>query len=331
MGLRLAVPNARCVLYVEIEAVAIALLVAHMQDGSLDEAPIWSDLRTLDGRPWRGLVDGIIGGIPCQPWSVAGKRRGADDDRNLWPDALRVIREIGPRIVFIENVGGIVRDGYERLIKPDLIEAGYKPTAGIFTAAEVGASHRRERLFIMAHRERAEWRSDIEHEQLPDERIEAAGRLGSGSGGMGDSERSRWPQTRARAGQHAGAQLEAGSRAVGDPNGEGRPSGQPERDREWSSEAPSPAMGESEVEGLQGWTGSTGTPLARSGQDGRSLPAFPPGPSERKRWAAILAEYPELAPATQSAVRDVADGVAAGPFSERASSPHRPPMRGERS
>src|SRR3990167_9290588 len=98
LGVRLAVPTSRVVCYVEREAPAIALLVAHMQASDLDDAPCWTDIRSFDGRPWRGIVDCIIGGIPCQPWSVAGKRKGADDDRNLWPDTLRIIREIGPRI-----------------------------------------------------------------------------------------------------------------------------------------------------------------------------------------------------------------------------------------
>ena len=74
LGLRMAEPAARTVLYVEHEATACLQLVARMEDGSLDPAPLWTDLRTLDGRQWRGVVDCLIGGIPCQPHSVAGKR-----------------------------------------------------------------------------------------------------------------------------------------------------------------------------------------------------------------------------------------------------------------
>ena len=80
-----------------------------MADGSIHPAPIWSDIRTFDGKPWRGVVDCVAGGIPCQPFSVAGKRRGTADERHLWPDVLRIVRECGPSVVFIENVGGSVR------------------------------------------------------------------------------------------------------------------------------------------------------------------------------------------------------------------------------
>jgi DNA (cytosine-5)-methyltransferase 1 len=68
------------------------------------EAAIWSDVTTFDGRPWRGLVDGVIGGIPCQPHSLAGKRQGSDDERDLWSDARRIIVQSGAWFVLIENV-----------------------------------------------------------------------------------------------------------------------------------------------------------------------------------------------------------------------------------
>ena len=94
-----------------------------------------------------------MGGIPCQPWSVAGKREGADDPRHLWPDALRVSLALDVEWIFIENVGGFVRDGYFQLIRPDLESAGYGVEALLLEAADVGASHRRERLFILARRD----------------------------------------------------------------------------------------------------------------------------------------------------------------------------------
>ena len=61
-----------------------------MEDGSLAEAPIWDDLRTFDGRPWRGVVDCIAAGLPCQPYSAAGKQLGHDDERAIWPEFMRV-------------------------------------------------------------------------------------------------------------------------------------------------------------------------------------------------------------------------------------------------
>ena len=81
MGFRLAVPGARTLCYVEREAFGCERLVAAMQAGQLDDAPLWSDLSTFDGRPWRGSVDCVIGGYPCQDFSVAGKRAGMAGSR----------------------------------------------------------------------------------------------------------------------------------------------------------------------------------------------------------------------------------------------------------
>jgi DNA (cytosine-5)-methyltransferase 1 len=85
LGLTIACPTYRTVCYVEREAYAAATLVARMEDKALDCAPVWDDVGTFDGRPWRGAVDILTGGCPCQPFSVAGKRKGVDDPRHLWP------------------------------------------------------------------------------------------------------------------------------------------------------------------------------------------------------------------------------------------------------
>jgi DNA (cytosine-5)-methyltransferase 1 len=111
LGVGLAIPGARPVCYVEREAFAVSHLVEAMQKGLMAPAPIWSDVRTFDGRAWRGLVDGVIGGIPCQPHSVSGKRRGAGDERDLWSPARRIIVQCRPWFVLIENVAGIVSTG----------------------------------------------------------------------------------------------------------------------------------------------------------------------------------------------------------------------------
>ena len=104
LGVKLACPAARTVCYVEREAFAVAELVAAMEAACLDEAPVWSDLGSFDGTAWRGRVDWLIGGIPCQPHSTASnQRRGADDERDLWPAAARVIREVQPAVVFLET------------------------------------------------------------------------------------------------------------------------------------------------------------------------------------------------------------------------------------
>lgn len=208
LGIKLAIPLARTVCYVEREVFCCAHLVQKMEEGILDEAPVWTDVKTFDGKPWHGLVDGIHGGYPCQPFSVAGKRKGTEDPRHLWPDIARIVREVQPGWCFFENVRGHLRLGFEQ-VRDDLREMGYTVRAGLFSAAEVGASHKRERLFILAHSSKA--------------------RL-----------------------QGSTKQVIHGQR------------------RREEGRGPS----------------SNGTPRV-----------FPPGPGDRAAWAAILREWPELAPA----------------------------------
>jgi DNA (cytosine-5)-methyltransferase 1 len=152
LGLRIALgDDYRCVVYVEREAYAAAALVARMADQALDTAPVWDDLSTFDGKPWRGVVDIVSAGFSCQPWSPAGKRLGLDDERWIWPDIERVIREVGPEWVFMENVAGLVRGGLEHVLR-DLATQGFAAEWDCVSAAEVDAPHLRERLFILAHR-----------------------------------------------------------------------------------------------------------------------------------------------------------------------------------
>jgi len=150
LGIREVVPT-RIVCYVEIELSAVEILAKRMAEKALAEAPVWSDLRSFNTGPWRGKVDMLTGGFPCQPFSVAGKREQEDDERNLWPDVRRIIDGLGVPVVFLENVPGILRY-YWDTIRPELREMGYEVTEGLFTASETGAPHRRERLFILAHR-----------------------------------------------------------------------------------------------------------------------------------------------------------------------------------
>ncbi|MBK7086890.1 MAG: DNA cytosine methyltransferase [Flavobacteriales bacterium] len=148
-GVHMALGDARTVCVVEYEASAIELLVTRMEEGWLDDAPVWTDLHTFDGGSWRGRVSGVVAGIPCQPHSVAGKGLGADDPRDLWPVTARLLRDARPRWFFLENVPGILGYYFER-IRPELSAMGYCVAEVLVTAAEVGAPHRRERLFILA-------------------------------------------------------------------------------------------------------------------------------------------------------------------------------------
>lgn len=148
-GLNLAGVKHRVLAYVEIEAFAIANLVAKMEEGKLDPAPIWTDLKTFPAHLFRGSADLITGGYPCQPFSAAGKRQGDDDPRHLWPYIRQHVRAIKPRGFLFENVEGHISLGLSSVLS-DMKEDGYDATWGIFSAAEVGAPHRRKRIFIMA-------------------------------------------------------------------------------------------------------------------------------------------------------------------------------------
>jgi len=146
-GLDLAGVKHRVLAYVEIEAFAIANLVAKMESGQLVPAPIFTDLKTFPAHLFRGCVDIITGGYPCQPFSAAGKRLGTEDPRHLWPYILDHIKAIRPVRCMFENVEGHISLGLREVIG-DLEGAGYQATWGIFSASEVGAFHQRKRVYI---------------------------------------------------------------------------------------------------------------------------------------------------------------------------------------
>ena len=109
LSVSLVCPEYRTVCYVEREAYAAAILAAKMGDGSLAPAPIWDDLGTFDGRRWRGVVDIVTAGLPCQPYSSAGKRLGHADERAIWPRFLEVVEAVRAPLVFLENVPPFLR------------------------------------------------------------------------------------------------------------------------------------------------------------------------------------------------------------------------------
>ena len=150
LGLKRVIRNLRTVALCEVEAFAIANLVAKMEAGLMDPAPIWPDLKTFPYESFHGRVDILTGGYPCQPFSAAGKRLGSDDPRHLWPHIARGIRLLRPRCCFFENVEGHISLGLSDVIE-DLAAMGYRTTWGIFSASECGAPHQRKRVFILAH------------------------------------------------------------------------------------------------------------------------------------------------------------------------------------
>jgi len=164
LGLDRVFGTCRPVAFVEIEAFAAVSLVEKMEAGALAPAPIWSDLKTFPAWQFHGCVDILSAGFPCQPFSSAGKGGADKDPRHLWPWVAQAIRLIRPGLVVLENVPGIVSatlkgpgwnddEGTSVLLHVlrELERGGYEATWGIYSAEEVGAPHRRERVFIVAH------------------------------------------------------------------------------------------------------------------------------------------------------------------------------------
>lgn len=150
LGLKRILSNLRTVALCEIEAFACANLVAKMEAGLMDAAPIWTDLKTFPWAEFRDRVDILTGGYPCQPFSAAGKRLRTEDERHLWPFIANGIRILKPRVCFFENVEGHISLGLREVIE-ELEQLGYEATFGIFSAAECGAPHQRKRVFILAY------------------------------------------------------------------------------------------------------------------------------------------------------------------------------------
>ena len=136
---------------VEIEPYCRKVLLQRQRDGILPRFPIWDDVRTFDGKPWRGLVDIVCGGFPCQDISSAGKGAGITGARSgLWAEMARIIGEEGPRFVFVENSPVLTSRGLG-VVLGDLAEMGYDASWGVLGAADAGAPHKRNRIWILAH------------------------------------------------------------------------------------------------------------------------------------------------------------------------------------
>lgn len=135
--------------YVEIEAFAVANLVAQMESGLLAARPIWTNLKTFPAQQFYGKVHGITGGYPCQPFSCAGQRQGTEDPRHLWPFIEFQMSAVRPVWGYFENVGDHLSLGFDTVYK-SLRRMGYRVEAGVYTAEEAGAPHERERLFLLA-------------------------------------------------------------------------------------------------------------------------------------------------------------------------------------
>ena len=328
LGVRLAEPAARSVCYVEREAAASAVLVARMEDGWLHPAPIWSDLATFDPEPWRGAVDCVVSGDPCQPNSNAGLGLGADDDRWLADRVVDVFDRSGAARLFRENVTGNA-DGQIEYFVPALESLGCRVAIGIFSAKQLGFSHGWERMFIMADRDGdADGRANVAGRVRSAARTaegEAWGkdgqRRGPGPGdggkdvelgrlahsyGDGCAARSDVPEQASRGGAD-GELARSGGALVAHGDGAGRRTGGGARlhragqaralaQQPCHNELADPyGAGLSQRTRPQDGRGALGNQGPSAGASG-DLPLFCPGPSD-PRWPQILAHAPHLAPA----------------------------------
>lgn len=141
----------RTICAVEIDAGARQQILDRQRDGILERFPLWDDVRTFNGRPWRGHVQVVTAGFPCQDISQCGAGAGIAGERSgLWKEAKRIICEVGPELVVLENSPMLTSRGLGRVLG-DLAEMGFDARWGVFRASTIGAAHHRARLYLVAH------------------------------------------------------------------------------------------------------------------------------------------------------------------------------------
>jgi DNA (cytosine-5)-methyltransferase 1 len=207
----------------------------------------WPDvLRFSDIKDMRGnipYVDVICGGFPCQPVSCAGKRKGKEDERWLWPEFYRVVCEVKPRWVLVENVPGLLNADSGRLfagILRDLAASGYDAEWNIVSAASVGAPHLRRRVFVVAHAScqrrqqdaRGSFSYEVTNEGWPKKENNELKCNGQSrrEGDVADSDQIRWPRRSRMFWQERRRELENGGAEIADPSG--KRLSQPQQERE---------------------------------------------------------------------------------------------------
>lgn len=144
----------RTVCAVEWGAYPASVLLARQNDGALPPFPIWDDVQTFDGKPWRGIVDVVSGGFPCQDISAAGGGAGIEGSRSgMWKHMARIVGEVRPRYVFVENSPLLVGRGLAVVIG-DLAALGYDAEWFCLSASDCGAPHQRDRTWLVADTDR---------------------------------------------------------------------------------------------------------------------------------------------------------------------------------
>lgn len=323
-GFKLAVPGARVVGYVERDAYAASVLMARMEDEVLDRAPVWcGQIEDMDAAALRGYADCVIAGFPCPPVSVAGKRGGAEDERWLWPEVVRMLRAVEPRWVFLENVRGLLSINAGREfgeVLGDLARLGFDAEWLVLSADAVGAAHERERVFVLAENAGSVGRRGRhDGDSTGSEReVQATGLRG----GLADTGRGtvRRKQSKRVRGSEGSAVARQGRKEMAD--------------------AESERIGPRRVSSGGGAHGDRGGAQAHGSTSElcEQLPLFAPGPglggagvlddirelfaldprraweryqaelANTLRWREIIRIAPQLAPAVESGFRCVADG-----------------------
>ena len=292
LGLSLAEPGYHTRCYVELEEYPRQCLIAAQRAGYMAPAPIWDDLTTFDAKPFAGAFDTLIAGYPCQGESQAGKRLGKDDERWLWDDIARIIRELGDglRWCFFENVRGHVTLGGETVLRK-LSKMDFTVSAGIFSAEEVSASHERQRIFIVAYRN-----SDLAGavEGQPDAGTDGGRHAGRGGGTTLDHP------------------------AISRCDDEGQRSGSEQQGRECLSGSECSQLADASQPGLQGREQRRsleerhGPVASGSTAQLRGSFLFPPGPRDMDAWYEVIANAPHFAPSLSLRdVKGICDGYAA--------------------
>lgn len=301
VGVHQAIQGARCVCYVEVEAPAVACLVAGMEAGVLDEAPVFSDARAFGGRRFRGRVRGVVGGSPCPEFSLANpERKDTPEERlatergSLFFRLFAIADECGAEVVIWENVGGAA--SALPLCFEWLADRGWRGAWCRVRASDVGATHERARVFVLAYRDGAALG------QQP-----GRGRRASGAG----TALSGF----ARAAGDAGAVADGASLG----RGEGRPEsaglGRGPDASECGGAVGDDCQDLADSNGIrrQGeWLHERRRHMAPGLEagDGGGLPLWPPGPADVDGWRAVLERAPHLVPALpQPAICRVVDGL----------------------
>ena len=318
IGLRAIMPWLRFLVLCERQTHPAGVLVARMEDKALDSALVWDELDTLDGRPFRGIVDFVTATIPCQGYSVAGKRLLAADPRDCWMHTRRVLGEVRPRWFFMENIPGILTPdtragltaGVYRILG-ELAQDGFDAEWCCLSSAACGNSHKRERFFLLAHAPRGG-----EQGRADGQRKEQSGRSGS---------RLAQPSgEQCRYGGHCSPSDSDGERAPGNTRSQERNPGNGEPVRLCEcladtsrSDLRNPTTGGRY--GAPGTTSGTSEQLAqpqRAGREGAgyprtqrgsepaalcrdwpTLPFFAPAPNDTEAWRQVLEIDPTLEPA----------------------------------